>query len=262
MELLNGSSKCNDEKALRILLNGIVALFHFEKKNLGPFFSPLEQFCPIYLYVASLIRIYPFAKTTNAYIRNWPNEIKNKYSDLFLLSIAEDTLKQEKGHDELIVKDLNAFNIPLVESMKILRSERISIWIESFYTSVQKDPLHFLAWLYFFEKRTVQANSSLLSQWKSMLGSKVQAFHFFSIHSPNGLEKDHVEIRERWISCLDQENQLKVVRELYRIALELPSLAYFDLNDQLIIRYFDTLPSMCKYAAKRKGSCDDPKSAL
>lgn len=210
---------------LRTLLSGFEAVDSMHSP-----LARLHTLPPLYQYVAILIRIYPFAHATVAYLQNWPNECQRKYQDPFLVNIAKESLLEETGHDHLILQDLQDLKIPIEEALHQFQSDAIRDRILFFKNSVANNPLHFLAWLFFCEKQAVETvTAEVLQYYKKILGPFRKATRFFYIHSAVGPEVQHVEKRKKWIQLLPSHQQQIVMQEFHKITLSL-STQNFDLD--------------------------------
>ena len=165
--------------AIQTLLHGIVDYDYLSKINV----SSLTKLHPVYFYITRLARLYPYTNILIQYIENWPIKIQERYQDPVLFKIAQQTRQDEDGHDELILKDLRALHVPVEEILEKTKCPVINIWIEAFLASVEKDPIHFLSWLYFGEKLAVHNDDLFIKEIKWMLPSRVRAFRFYKIHS-------------------------------------------------------------------------------
>lgn len=185
---------------------------------------------PLYLYVARLIRMFPFTHHIVSYISSWPGECKRRYPDPFLLKIANETLADEMGHDKLILKDLQDLNIPIEIALKEFRSRSVEYRISVFTQSVAMDPLHLLAWLFYAEKLAiVHVTKEVLEGYQEMLGPFHAAVRFWKVHSAVGPEVQHVAKRQQWIRNLPFYHRQIVERELEKVTL-LFSNQQFDLD--------------------------------
>lgn len=193
----------------------------------------------LYLYVARLIRMFPFTQYVVSYISQWPNICKQHYNDPFLIKIAHETYADEKGHDTLILKDLKDLKIPIELALKEFRSESVTCQLSSFMQSVSKDPIHLLAWLYHAEKLAVdRVTQEILERYQKILGPFRKAIRFWKIHSAVGLDAQHVEKRRQWIQDLPQNLREIIEKELDRVSL-LFSNQKFDLDCEKFARFID-----------------------
>ncbi len=101
---------------------------------------------PLYYYVARLIRMYPFTQSIMAYLNRWSEELKRTQNDHFLCELLVRHWLTKKGHDRLILKDLQELKIPIQRALNQFPSDSVKYCIASFNQSVAIDPLHFLAW--------------------------------------------------------------------------------------------------------------------
>lgn len=236
-----------DKRALEALFEGLVAYIYLIRRNVvlsQPHNENLKKIPPLYLYVTTLLCTYPFTKVAIQYVCNWPKEIKKRYRDPSLLKVAEEARNDEKGHDQLIVKDLTTLKIPIKEALQVLKSKTTASWVKAFSKSVSEDPLYFLAWLYLFEEFMNQSPPHFLTYWKGHLGSQSKALRFFKVHAHSALEMEHTIKREKWIKALPKDLQLRVIQELFKIASQLPSLCQFDLDSEIVINYLKKFPHL------------------
>lgn len=184
----------------------------------------------LYLYVARLVRMFPFTHTIVSYISKWPNECNRQYNDPFLIKIAKETLADEMGHDKLILKDLQDLNIPIQIALNEFRSDSVEQRISAFIQSVSVDPLHLLAWLFYAEKLAVDhVTKEVLEGYQRMLDPFHTAIRFWRIHSAVGPEIEHVAKRQQWIQDLSLYQRQIVENELDQVTL-LFSSQRFDLD--------------------------------
>jgi hypothetical protein len=162
--------------------------------------------------------MYPFTQTAASYVARWPEECRRKGSSLSIIDIAKEAANDEKGHDRLILKDLETLKIPISVALNKFRSGYIQVCISHFKQSVAANPLHFLAWLYCIEKQTVESvTAELLQSYQKILGPFHKAMRFWRIHSAAGLEAEHVKKREQWIATLPAGQQQSLIHEMDKI---------------------------------------------
>jgi hypothetical protein len=185
---------------------------------------------PLYLYVAQLVKMYPFTHHTISYIYTWPEKLKQKHDDPFLIKIAKEVVNEEKGHDKLILKDLEHLKIPIDLVLREFQFDSVQRHIESFTRSVETDPLHFLAWISYAERLAVDTvTEQRLKFFQKILGPYHKAIRFWRIHSAVGPDLHHAKKREQWIQSLPFGQQQTVMQELSKVAAQF-SDSWFDLD--------------------------------
>lgn len=184
----------------------------------------------LYVYIARLIRMYPFTRHIVSYIKKWPEECERCYQDPFLVEIANEIVADEVGHDLLILRDLQDFKIPVELAIHEFRSDSVAKRVNAFKESVAGEPIHLLAWLFHAEKLAVQkVGRTDIERFKKILGPFSTAIRFWRIHSSIGPEVDHVAKRKKWIQALSPEHKQLIEKELVKLQ-RLFSNQTFDLD--------------------------------
>lgn len=184
----------------------------------------------LYLYIARLVRMYPFTHHIICYVKKWPSECERYYQDPFLIKIAKETVADEVGHDQLILRDLQDFNIPIQLAVHEFQSSSVEERISAFDQSVVSEPIHFLAWLFHSEKLAVQnVTEKEIERYKKILGPFHMATRFWKIHSSIGPEVEHVARRQEWIQNLAPNHRQLFEDELPKVE-RLFSSQRFDLD--------------------------------
>lgn len=181
--------------------------------------------------------MYPFTKNAVSYIKKWPEKCKQRDCDSFIVEIAKEAANEERGHDSLILEDLKTLKIPIQIALNKFQSESVQICISQFKKSVEENPLHLLAWLYWGEKRAVDTvTAEVFQSYQKMLGPYKQAMRFWRIHSAVGPDVEHLEKRKRWIEALPFHQTQILMQEFDKIT-RIRSEQHFDLDCEEFDRF-------------------------
>jgi hypothetical protein len=134
-------------------------------------------------------------------------------------AFAERKLREEAGHDQLALKDLEALGLParrLVELIRPTTSLALVDYIEGI--SLREDPIGGLGYQYVLERLALGVGQTEIDAVQAVCPPGVHATRCLRVHSSVGADADHVEELLAFVAGLPAGERIDIARETYHTA--------------------------------------------
>ena len=127
--------------------------------------------------------------------------------------------REERGHDELALRDLRSLGYAAERVVDILRPE-IAIALASAFTAwvLGPDPVFCVGYAYALERLALTRGPDYLARVESVLPKGVLATRCLRVHSGSGSDAKHVEETALMVSGLPAEERAKIALACYETA--------------------------------------------
>lgn len=132
---------------------------------------------------------------------------------------AETKAREERGHDELALRDLRALGYAAEELVSVVRPA-IAMALVSAFTDwvLGPDPVYCVGYAYALERLAMTRGPDYLARVEAVLPKGVLATRCLRVHSGSGSDARHVEETVAMVAGLAAENRAKIALACYETA--------------------------------------------
>lgn len=132
---------------------------------------------------------------------------------------AETKAREERGHDELALRDLRALGYHAERVVEALRPE-IALALVSAFTAwtLGPEPVYCVGYAYALERLALTRGPDYLARVEAVLPKGVLATRCLRVHSGTGSDVKHVEETARMVSALPPDERAKIALACYETA--------------------------------------------
>lgn len=132
-------------------------------------------------------------------------------------AFAAEKLREETGHDQLALKDLEALGLPARQLVEIIRPTTALALVEHIdHISQREDPVGGLGYQYVLERLALRVDQAHIDAVQAVC--PVHATRCLRVHSAVGADADHVEELVAFVAGLPVTERDDIARETYRTA--------------------------------------------
>lgn len=132
---------------------------------------------------------------------------------------AETKAREERGHDELALRDLKALGYAAERLVDVLRPEIATTLTNAFTAWVLgPDPIYCVGYAYALERLALTRGPAYLERVESVLPKGVLATRCLRVHSGSGSDAQHVEETVDLVVGLEAEERAKIALACYETA--------------------------------------------
>ena len=137
-----------------------------------------------------------------------------------LSSWALDKSEEEKGHNKLVLLDLQSLGYQAEELVKNIVPSAAKSLVDYFIRSVNdSDPIDCVGFTHAIERLSLGAKEEHIQRVEALLPSGVNATRCMNVHSSLGADAEHVEENVDTIAGLSSAERIRIVRACYETAL-------------------------------------------
>jgi hypothetical protein len=169
-------------------------------------------------YVLDLIGSYHNAGRTTANYLNAGARFRS-LGRPDIAAYLERHAKEEKGHEKLALRDMNALGFPGEHLVASITPPGVAPLCELFDSLAAADyPVGCIGYSYFFESAAAKRTRAHLDAWQALSPSGADVTRFMRAHSSVGSEADHVEDMLDFIAGLPADDRSQIARAVYDTA--------------------------------------------
>lgn len=181
--------------------------------------SPAKRDLSLYTYALDLIGSYHNAGRTTSNFLHAATRFRH-IGRTDIASYLERHAREERGHEKLALRDLNALGLPGDRLVAEIMPPGVEPLCELFDRYSREDyPIGCIGYSYFFESAAARRTQAHLDAWQALSPTGSDATRFMRAHSSLGSEIDHVDDMLEFIAELPAEDRTRIALAVYATAV-------------------------------------------